>query len=710
MRKSTLFILLALLLVSVIALSACGGGKATPTQAPAAKATTAPAEATTVPEAKPAEAKPTEAPKAEKKSFKVGLVTDVGRINDRSFNQSAWEGVKMAAENLGLSEDDIKYIETKDAKDYADNINQFIENGYNVIISVGFALGDATHEAAANNPDIMFIGVDQFQADPLPNYAGLIFPEDKAGYLAGVLAASLTKTGTIGAVLGTDLVPPVVAFKEGYEAGAKATKPDIKLISTYHPGELSQAFVDPEWGAATARQAMDQGADVIFGAGGMTGNGALQEVAAAAESGKEVYCIGVDSDQWETLPAAHPCLVSSAMKLITPGVADIITKAYNDEFPGGNYIGDVGLAPFHDFDSKIPADLKTKLEETKKGLLDGSISTGYNPGGAPAEEEEKPQAQAPEGFKVGLVTDVGRINDRSFNQSAWEGVKAAMEQLGMTEDDIKYIETKDAKDYADNINQFVENGYNVIISVGFALGDATHEAAANNPDIMFIGVDQFQVEALPNYAGLIFPEDKAGYLAGVLAASLTKTGTIGAVLGTDLVPPVVAFKEGYEAGAKATKPDIKLISTYHPGELSQAFVDPEWGAATARQAMDQGADVIFGAGGMTGNGALQEVAAAAESGKEVYCIGVDSDQWETLPAAHPCLVSSAMKLITPGVTDLITKAAMGEFPGGNYIGDVGLAPFHDFDSKVPAELKTKLEETKKGLLDGSISTGYNPGG
>jgi basic membrane protein A len=126
--------------------------------------------------------------------------------------------------------------------------------------------------------------------------------------------------------------------------------------------------------------------------------------------------------------------------------------------------------------------------------------------------------------------------------------------------------------------------------------------------------------------------------------------------------------------------------------------------------MDQGADVIFGAGGMTGNGALQEVAAAAEAGKEVYCIGVDTDQWETLPAAHPCLVSSAMKLITPGVADLIVKAAAGEFPGGNYVGDVGLAPFHDFDDKVPQEVKDLLDKTKEGLLNGTIDTGYHPGG
>lgn len=309
-------------------------------------------------------------------------------------------------------------------------------------------------------------------------------------------------------------------------------------------------------------------------------------------------------------------------------------------------------------------------------------------------------------FKVGLVTDVGRVNDRSFNQSAWEGVVAAADMLGLADDDIKYIETQDAKDYADNIQQFIDADYNVIVSVGFALGDATIVAAQDNPDVFFIGVDQFQGEVLPNLAGLIFNEDHSGYLAGVLAGSLSQTGTIAAVLGTDLVPPVVAFNEGYVAGAQSVNPDINVISTYHPGEISQAFVDPEWGAATAKQALDQGADVIFGAGGITGNGALQEIATADGAGETVFCIGVDTDQWNTVPAAQPCLVSSAMKLITPGVVDLVSLASEGNFPGGNYFGDADLAPFHDFDDMIPQELKDLLAATKAGLIDGSIDTGY----
>ncbi len=312
---------------------------------------------------------------AETSDFKIGLVG--GRVNDRSFTQSAWEGVIAAAEGLGLPEENYKFIETQDAKDYADNIQQFIDAEFNVIVSVGFPLGDATTEAAQGNPDILFIGVDQFQVETIPNLAGLIFNEDHSGYLAGVLAGSLSKTGVIAAILGTDLVPPVVAFNEGYTAGAKSVNPDINVISTYHPGEISQAFEDPEWGAATAKQALDQGADVIFGAGGITGNGALQEIATTEGAGETVFCIGVDTDQWNTVPAAQPCLVSSAMKLITPGIVDLVNLANDDAFPGGNYFGDADLAPFHDFENMISQELKDLLETTKAGLIDGSIATGY---------------------------------------------------------------------------------------------------------------------------------------------------------------------------------------------------------------------------------------------------------------------------------------------------------------------------------------------
>lgn len=621
--------------------------------------------------------------------LKVGLVTDVGQIDDGSFNQSAWEGVQRAADELGA---EVDFIETQDSTDYANNIAEFAENGYQVIVTVGFALGQATIDAAAAYPDVHFIGVDQFQGATVTNVTGLIFPEDKSGFLAGVLAAGLTQTGTIAAVLGTDQVPPVVAFKEGYESGAEWAAEilgkEVTFISTYHPGGLDVAFTDPQWGASTARQALDQGADVVFGAGGKTGNGALIEVAAASSGGNPPFCIGVDTDQWLTVPEAHPCLISSATKSITSGVFELIREYTEGTVQGGNFLGGVALADYHDFAATISPELQELIARAADGLRSGSVQTCYN--------------LDLSDLQVGLVTDVGQIDDGSFNEGAYNGL-LSVERCGAA---IDYIETQESTDYASNIAEFADAGYDIIVTVGFALGQATVEAAAAYPDIRFIGVDQFQGAATPGVTGLIFPEDQAGFLAGVLAANLSQTGTIAAVLGTDQVPPVVAFKEGFEAGARYANPDINVISTYHPGGLDVAFTDPQWGASTARQALDQGADVIFGAGGKTGNGALIEVAAAASAGNPPFCIGVDSDQWLTVPEAHPCLVSSAMKILDGGVATLIVQQAGGSIADGNYVGLVGLAPFHDFSGAVPAELQALLGQLAIDLSAGVVTTGY----
>jgi basic membrane protein A len=221
-------------------------------------------------------------------------------------------------------------------------------------------------------------------------------------------------------------------------------------------------------------------------------------------------------------------------------------------------------------------------------------------------------------------------------------------------------------------------------------------------------VDQFQATETPGVVGLNFPEDNAGFLVGALAAMMSKSHKIGAVCGTDVVPPVWRFGEGYKAGAAyadgmmGTTTEVFVV--YHSDVgFDKTFTDPEWGAATAKSMMDQGADAIFGCGGITGNGAIT---AAAQAG--AYAIGVDTDQYLTLPEAAPRMLSSAMKLITPGVFDLIKAAKEGNFPVGNYFGAAGYAPFHDLDSEVPANVKAEMEKINAGLLDGSIKTNVPP--
>ena len=303
--------------------------------------------------------------------LKIGVVTDIGKVDDRSFNQLAWEGAQQGAAVVGGN---VSYIESESREDYEKNINTYVERDVDVIVTVGFALGEATTTAAKDYPDITFIGVDQDQIDLLPNLAGLIIPADHSGFLAGVLAGMITQSNTVAAVLGTDEIPPVVAFKEGWESGARYANPQVETISKYHPGTLNVVFNDPDWGAATAREFMDQGADVIFAAAGNTGNGAL--VAVAEQEGG--YCIGVDADQWQTLPEARPCLVTSALRSIGPGVAQLITAVHNGEFSGGSTVGAVSLAPFHDFDALVTDQMRDTLDAVLTGLKDGSITTGYD--------------------------------------------------------------------------------------------------------------------------------------------------------------------------------------------------------------------------------------------------------------------------------------------------------------------------------------------
>ena len=319
-------------------------------------------------------------------------------------------------------------------------------------------------------------------------------------------------------------------------------------------------------------------------------------------------------------------------------------------------------------------------------------------------------APAASGFRVGLVTDVGKIDDKSFNQSTWEGVQQAQKDIpGVAE--IKYGETTDPKDYDKNIAQFADAKYDVIVTVGFALTDATYAAAKKYPNVKFVGIDQFLSKdkdhpdwPLPNLVGVIFDEDKAGFLAGALAAQMSKTGTIGSVLGTDVVPPVWRFGEGYRAGAKYIKSDINVLVTYHSDVgFDKTFTDPEWGKTTALSMIDKKADVIFGAGGKTGNGALLGAA-----DKKVFAIGVDTDQYLTVPEAKTYLLSSAMKLLTPSTLNMIKAAKDGTFKAGLYSGPVGLAPYHDVDAQVPANVKAKIQEIDKALQAGTLKTNVPP--
>lgn len=618
--------------------------------------------------------------------LKIALVLDTGsELFDGGYNESTWGALQLAETELGA---EIAFYQAPDPDETIETLFELAASDTDLILTVGFQLATPTAEAALQHPDKHFIGVDQFQGEAITNYTGLIFPEDQGGFLAGVLAASLSETGVVAGVYGSPDVPPVVAFREGYESGVRWYNEyfdtDVQVLGEYHPGTVLDAFSDPSWGASMSATLLEQDADVVFAAAGATGVGALEEAAFVAQEIEEpIYCIGVDTDQWLTVPDAHPCLVSSATKEITDGVYGLILSYMNGDIAGGNFVGEVGLADFHDFEEMLPEETKQLLVRVERDLRTGAILTCHN--------------LDLSDVRIGMVMDIDqRIDDGSFNESVWNGMRAT-EFCGAQ---IDYVETQSTSDYAPNIAEFAENGYNIIVTVGFALAEDTNAAALAYPGILFVGVDQFQTEVTPGVVGMVFYEDQAGFLAGVLAANLTETGTVAAVLGSDIIPPVVAFNDGFEAGVRYVDSDINVISTFHPGGVDIAFSDPQWGATTARQALDQGADVVFAAAGLTGNGALIEVASIGSN--PPYCIGVDTDQWLTVPEAHPCLVSSAAKLLDGAMTSIVVEHVTGTLEDGNYFGEVALAPFHDFEDVIPADLQAELALLAQQLTSGTL--------
>lgn len=371
MKKS--YAILALLIAMAFVLGAC---RAATEEAP----TAVPPEEVVAPTAVPA----TEPPPAEECAVKIGLVTDVGRIDDQSFNQSGYEGVKLAASTLGLSEECYSYIETTDAADYIPNIEAFLSEGAQIIVTSGYAMGSATREAGRAHPDVTFIGTDQqqvdanFAPDPIDNVAGLLFHEDVSGYLAGALAGLMTETNVIGGVYGCTFIPPVVRFEMGYTNGARYVNPDVQVINVYHPGDLSICFTDATFGSETASTLLAEGADIIFAAAGSTGNGAL---VAACNAGAQV--IGVDFDQFITVPEVQNCIISSATKDLVNGVAALIVSAVEGNFTGGEVFGGAVLAPFHNFEDVIPQDVKDRLAEIAELLATGEIDPCFAYEGAP---------------------------------------------------------------------------------------------------------------------------------------------------------------------------------------------------------------------------------------------------------------------------------------------------------------------------------------
>lgn len=311
-------------------------------------------------------------PCADADTFCIGLVLESGVVDDGAFNEAAWEGVRDGA----IATDGVvTYLESTDAGSYAANLDDLASSGYDVVVTTGVDVPEATVAAAEAHPDTHYIGISQDMANGPANATGLLFRDDEAGYLAGYLAGLMTQSGTVSAVLGSESVIPLKRFGEGYRLGALAARPDATVIMSYN-NDSTDSFNDPAWGAATTADQIAEGSDVIFGAGGTTGISALEATAQSPGAGTSLFCIGIDTDQYETVPQARPCLLTSAEKFITQGVSDLISDIYAGVAIAQNVEGRVGLAPYYDMASRVPESVQLRMAEIEAGLADGSITTG----------------------------------------------------------------------------------------------------------------------------------------------------------------------------------------------------------------------------------------------------------------------------------------------------------------------------------------------
>lgn len=321
-------------------------------------------------------------PEEPEKSLKIGMVLDTGGDTDHGFNEYSLKGARAAASSAGL---DFEYLASESTSIYERNIEKLIAEGADLIFTVGFQLANATAKAALRYPDRHFVIMDYAyfpgngcaetakdcysEEGSLANVTSLVFAEDQPAYLAGVLAACMTKTGIIGSVAGYE-IPPVVRFVEGYELGARSVKPDIVTLKRYIPD-----FNDTATGRIVAIDFIAKGADVLFCSGGTTGLGGLR---AASEA--QIMAIGVDVDQYITFPEARSALLTSVMKNVDVAAGLAVQAFARGELKAGIQSftlknNAVGLAPYHDWQKKIPQRCSDLVDKAKSAvLMDPSIS------------------------------------------------------------------------------------------------------------------------------------------------------------------------------------------------------------------------------------------------------------------------------------------------------------------------------------------------
>ncbi|PEA54531.1 BMP family ABC transporter substrate-binding protein [Bacillus pseudomycoides] len=311
------------------------------------------------------------------KNFKVGMVTDVGGVDDKSFNQSAWEGLtKFGKENKLKENDGYRYLQSAKESDYVPNLTKFAETNYNLTYGIGFLMQKSIEKVADQFPKSQFALVDAVVDKK--NVTSIVFKDHEGSFLVGAVAAMSTKSNKVGFIGGVKS-PLIEKFETGFKAGAKFINPNIEVVSQY-----AEAFDKPEKGSVLASAMYGQGVDVIYHASGATGNGVFTEAKNRKKKGENVWVIGVDRDQnQEGMP--ENVTLTSMVKRVDVAVEKISQKAQDGKLEGGKTESfglqdeGVGIAKTTDNVKKVNPEILTKVEELKKKIVSGEIKVPSTP-------------------------------------------------------------------------------------------------------------------------------------------------------------------------------------------------------------------------------------------------------------------------------------------------------------------------------------------
>ena len=501
--------------------------------------------------------------------------------------------------------------------------------------------------------------------------------------MAGSMAASLAACGK------TDTKKTTAATEKKTEA---ATEKKTEVATTEAKTEKAteketEAATEKETEAATEAKTEEASSEEATEA---KTEEASSEEASSEEAGSEDVSAQAETEEESSEVATEAKTEEASNEEVS--IEEVSSEEASSEEASSEEVSSEEASSEEASSEEVSSEEATEADTEEASSEEASSEEATEAESEKASSEEETEAETEEdidgtGFKIGMVTDVGGVNDGSFNQSAWEGLQRAAENFGC---EVKYIESKGDADFVPNIESFLDEDYDLIICTGYVMADAVRDAAELNPDQKFAIVDDASNADLDNVTCMMFEQEQASYLVGLAAGYTTESNVVGFVVG-QANETMNSFGYGYCAGVLDANPDATILQ-YN----ANSFGDASAGKTAVNTMVTKGADVVFHAAGGTGLGVID---GCKENG--IWAIGVDSDQ---SPLAPETILTSALKRVDNACYDATKKAILGTLEGGvaTYdlaAGGVDIAPTTDNLSK---DVLEKIEDAKKDIIAGDL--------